>query len=245
MNSELEALDRHHDTYRRASSYDNFTRLYTFQTFKAFLTDPEADALELGCSDGLMTQRIAQCVRRVQVVEGSLKFVREAQSRNIANASFAHSLFEDFDSRSRFPYVFATFVLTHVPDLKRFFDKARSLLAPGGLFFVAVPNARVLSRQLALHMGLVDELLGLQENDRNHGHRRAYDRVRLNRDLRQHGFSTVAQGGILVKPLADFQMDQLLDQKILQKPQLDGLYSLGLEYPDLCGSIFCVCTADT
>lgn len=243
MTTSHDALDRHHATYRRQSPYDDCTRRYTFRTFKPFLSKPDATALELGCSDGLMTQLIAERVGHVQVVDGSSKFLGEAQARNIPNATFVHSVFEEFQSTQKFDCIFATFVLTHIPDLKIFLGKVRTLLAPSGLFFVAVPNARVLSRQLALHMGLLQELMALSENDRNHGHCRAYDRVRLNRDLKEHGFSPIAEGGVLLKPLADFQMDKLIEHEILKQPQLDGLYSLGLEYPDFCGTLFSVCTA--
>ena len=53
--------------------------------------------------------------------------------------------------------------------------------------------------------------------------------------------TAASQGGIMLKILADFQMDQLIDGGMLKDAQLDGLYSLGLEYPDLCGSLFSVC----
>ena len=46
----------------------------------------------------------------------------------------------------------------------------------------------------------------------------------------------------MLKILADFQMDKLIHQQILGDPQLKGLFKLGLEYPDLCGSLFSVCT---
>jgi len=243
VNDARDALDRHYATYRRESPYDDLTRRYTFQTFKPFLRKPGSSALELGCSDGLMTQMIAQEVGQVCVVEGSSNFLRESLARNISNASFVHSLFEEFQATRQFDYIFATFVLTHIGDLNHFFGKVRALLAPDGLLFIAVPNARVLSRQLALRMGLLEDLLALSENDRNHGHCRTYDRVRLNRELTEHGFSAISEGGVLLKPLADFQMDQLIEHKILQQRQIDGLYSLGLEYPDYCGTLFSVCTA--
>ena len=104
-----------------------------------------------------------------------------------------------------------------------------------------MPNARALSRQLALHMGLLKDLKELTENDHNHGHRRVYDRVTINADIAAAGFENVSQGGIMLKILADFQMDQLIDNGMLRDQQIDGLYSLGLEYPDLCGSLFSVC----
>jgi hypothetical protein len=120
---------------------------------------------------------------------------------------------------------------------------ARSVIKPDGLLMIVVPNARALSRQLALHMGLLKDLKELTPNDHNHGHRRVYDRVTLNHDIATAGFDVVAQGGIMLKILADFQMDRLIDNGMLQQQQIDGLYALGLEYPDLTGSLFAVCRA--
>ncbi len=188
-----------------------------------------------------MTQLIAEHVAHVHVVEGAAKFLNETRTRNIPNATLVHSLFEEFESPQKFDFIFATFVLTHISDVKLFFEKVRSLLKPGGMFFVAVPNSRVLSRQLALQMGLLQELMALSDNDRNHGHCRTYDRVRLNRDLKENKFITISEGGVLLKPLADFQMDKLIEHEVLKQPQLDGLYSLGREYPDLCGTLFSIC----
>jgi hypothetical protein len=45
----------------------------------------------------------------------------------------------------------------------------------------------------------------------------------------------------MLKILADFQMDELISMQVLQDEHIDGLYGLGLEYPDLCGSLFSVC----
>ena len=90
-------------------------------------------------------------------------------------------------------------------------------------------------------MGLIPDLKELTQNDFDHGHRRVYDRVSLNRDIENCGFTAIAQGGIMLKLLADFQMDRLINMGILQKPQISGLYKLGFEYPDLCGSLYSIC----
>ena len=118
---------------------------------------------------------------------------------------------------------------------------ARTVLKSDGLLCILVPNARALSRQLGLHMGLLKDLKELTQNDHNHGHRRVYDRVAINRDIEAAGFENVSQGGVMLKILADFQMDQLIDKGMLKDQHIDALYSLGLEYPDLCGSLFSVC----
>ena len=241
MSDQLEKLDHHYDTYRRGSSYDDQMRYYTFQTFKPFLVEKNTTAVEFGCSDGQMTEWIAGCVKSLDVVDGSMKFLEEAKKRNISNASFSHTLFQDFKTEKVYDYIFASYIITHISDLVQFFNKVKQLLKKNGLLFIAVPNSRVLSRQLALQMGLLSDLFLLSENDRNHGHCRAYDRTRLNKDLVQNGFEIIAQGGIILKPLADFQMDKLIDSGVLKREQMEGLYKLGMEYPDLSGALYAVC----
>jgi 2-polyprenyl-3-methyl-5-hydroxy-6-metoxy-1,4-benzoquinol methylase len=241
MDYSLGAIDKHFDTYRKSSTYDDLLRGYTFKTFAPFLEHKNPDVLEFGCSDGQMTERIAQHANLIDVVDGSARFIEVAKARNISNASFHHSLFDEFIPAKKYDGVFATFILTHIPDIPSFFSVVKRSLKTDGLLFVAVPNSRVLSRQLALHMGLLQDLFFLSENDIDHGHCRCYDRVRLNRDLESNGFDVIAQGGIILKPLADFQMDKLIELEVLKEAQMEGLYKLGLEYPDLSGAIYCVC----
>ena len=66
---------------------------------------------------------------------------------------------------------------------------------------------------------------------------------RLNRDVENAGFRIDSQGGVMLKILADFQLDRLMELDILGERQIDGLYRLGLEYPDLCGSLFSICSS--
>jgi len=218
-------------------------RYSTFRTFKSFIDSKKLEVLEFGCSDGQMTEMIANCVKSIDVVDGSIRFIQKAKERNISNANYYHSLFEEFRPTKKYDAIFATYVLTHIPDLALFFSVIRQCLKADGVLFIAVPNSRVLSRQLAVHMGLLKDLFFLSENDINHGHCRCYDRVRLNRDIEQNGFYSIAQGGIILKPLADFQMDKLIELDILKGEQMEGIYKLGLEYPDLSAAIFSICKA--
>ena len=58
------------------------------------------------------------------------------------------------------------------------------------------------------------------------------------------GLNIVEMGGILFKPLANFQFDTLLEKQIIMKDYLDGCYMLGKHYPELCASIYAICEAD-
>jgi 2-polyprenyl-3-methyl-5-hydroxy-6-metoxy-1,4-benzoquinol methylase len=240
LKSERKFLDDLYASYTvHESSQTRIMRELVVRTFQPFVRD--GVALELGCSDGYMTEMLSQQVAHLDVVDGSTHFLREAKRRKLQNVSYMLSLFEEYRSETKYDYIFASFVLEHVLEVKPVLTMARSQLKEDGLLFVVVPNARALSRQLARHMGLLKDLKELTSNDIVNGHRRVYDRPSLNKDLECAGFRIVSQGGLMLKILADFQLDKLIDNGMLQAPHIDGLYKLGLEYPDLCGALFSVC----
>ncbi|MDO9541551.1 MAG: class I SAM-dependent methyltransferase [Kiritimatiellia bacterium] len=239
---EKQFLDAVSGTYAVGkSSHDLVIRQLFVRTISPFMR--RGVGLELGCSDGFMTELLAKGLDRLDVLDGSKKFLKGAKKRGISNARFIYSLFEDFKADERYDIVFATYVLEHVINVQSVLKMVHRVLKRDGLLYVVVPNAFALSRQLALHMNLLPELHHLTPNDHRHGHRRVYNRVSLDRDLRAGNFEIVSQGGILLKPFADFQMDKLFDNNIIAAEQIEGLYSLGKQYPDLCGCLYAVCRA--
>lgn len=221
------------------SSQTRVIRELVVRAFKPYLRGGRG--LELGCSDGYMTQMLANNLEHLDVVDGSTNFLKEAKKRNLTNVNYHFSLFEEYTSSEQYDYVFASYIMEHVLEPSLVLKMVRQVLKPDGLLFMVVPNARALSRQLAIHMGLIPDLKALTENDLVNGHRRVYDRVYFNREIEQSGFESIAEGGLMLKILADFQLDKLIDDGMLQQAQIDGLYKLGLEYPDLCGSLFSIC----
>jgi 2-polyprenyl-3-methyl-5-hydroxy-6-metoxy-1,4-benzoquinol methylase len=240
-NKEMQFLESVTHTYVTSDSpQDRLIKTLAVQTFNPYIRFKKR-ALEFGCCDGFMTGLIAGHVDQLTVVDGSQTFIEMAKKRVPVNVEFVHSLFEDFSPDYKFDYIFATYVLEHVSDAIGFLKQASHLLSEDGLLFLVVPNARAFSRQLARHMGILDDLFALTPNDINHGHRRVYDRISLNRDIEAAGLLQVGQGGLLFKLLADFQMDKMLDTGIIAGPQIEGLYKMGLEYPDMAGSLFSIC----
>jgi 2-polyprenyl-3-methyl-5-hydroxy-6-metoxy-1,4-benzoquinol methylase len=238
---EMEFLESVIDTYVTSDSpQDRVIKTLAVKTFEKFMSRP-GHALEYGCCDGFMSSLIAEHCETLTSVDGSKTFIEMAKKRAPKNVEFIHSLFENYRTDRKFDYIFATYVLEHVNDPVEFLINAGSLLQDHGLLFIVVPNARALSRQLARSMGLIDDLYALTQNDLNHGHRRVYDRVKLTRDLDKAGLTQLSQGGLLLKPFADFQMDKLIENGIVGDLQIEGLYKLGLEHPDFCGSLFSVC----
>ncbi len=240
---EKELLDSYAETYRRSSRQDDIMRELVVRTIEPFLP-ADGVGLELGCSDGYMTELLSARLKELEVIEGSEKFIEEARLRKLSNVRFCHELFDDYQSDRSFDVVLASYMMTHVAETAAVYRMIRSALKPNGYLFVVVPNVRALSRQLALHMGFIQDLKALSENDRNHGHQRAYDRISLDREIESNGFSIVSRGGVMLKQLADFQMDALYDMNVLDETHVNGLFKLGQEYPDLCSAIYSICQLD-
>lgn len=234
-------LDALVDTYVTSESpQDRVIKGLAVRAFAPFLGG-RSSALELGCSDGYMTSLLAPRFDEFVVVDGSRHFLEVARARNPDGVEFVHSLFEEYSPDRRFDCVFACYILEHVQDPVALIARIGGLLEDDGVLCLVVPNARALSRQLACRMGLLEDPYALTPNDIRHGHRRVYDRRLIDRDIAAAGLVQVAQGGLMMKPFADFQMDAMFEHGILGDAQVDGLYALGLEYPELAGSLFSVC----
>ena len=45
----------------------------------------------------------------------------------------------------------------------------------------------------------------------------------------------------MFKALANFQFDRALEAGIIDEKYLDGIYNLGMIYPQMCASIYLIC----
>jgi 2-polyprenyl-3-methyl-5-hydroxy-6-metoxy-1,4-benzoquinol methylase len=202
---------------------------------------PHPSILELGCSDGYMTALLAAIASHHVVVDAASEFVEAARQAVPGDTIFHQALFEDYEPERQFDVVVMSFILEHIIDPPELIARARSWLVPEtGRIFAVVPNIRALSRQLGRAIGVVGELAEITPSEQVHGHRRSYDRISFDRDIVGGGAEILARGGLMVKPFANFHMDQILRQGIIAQEQLDGLILLGTEYPDLCHSLYVI-----
>lgn len=216
---------------------------YMVQAFTPFLK--KGNALELGCFQGAFTARIANLFDTVTCVEASGEAIHAARQRlrAFSHISFVQSRFEDACLSGTYDTVFLTHVLEHIDDRVGLLKKIREeWLAEHGVLLVACPNANAPSRQIAVKMGLIALNAAVTEAEREHGHQVTYSLDTLETDIRKAGLTVVHKSGIFFKALANFQWDRLLETDIISKEYLDGCYALGQQYPELCSSIYCVCT---
>ena len=215
---------------------------YMIKSFKPFIK--KGTALELGCFQGAFTKRIAEIFDRVICVEASEEAINIAKQRlnKYNHICFINSLFEKTKLEEKYDNIFLTHVLEHIDDRVGLLKKIREeWLSENGVLFVACPNANAPSRQIAVKMGLIESNAAISEAEWMHGHRITYSLDTLESEIRKADLNVIHKSGIFFKALANFQWDRLLETDIISKEYLDGCYSLGQQYPELCSSIYCVC----
>jgi len=241
-------MNRDHDkefqdnTGRRyAYAFDDVVRRYMMRTLTPWFR--EGPALEVGCFDGSSTALFAAEFPDLTVVEASADLISKAKANVPERVRFVHGLVEEAQLEPKFRSIFLVHTLEHIDPPQPALRALRSALAPNGTFFCVVPNAQAASRQIAVKMGLISHNAAVTDSERLHGHRCTYSLDTLERDLKDAGFEVLSRGGIMFKPLANFQFDQAIETGLVSPEYLEGCYSLGMQYPELCSSIYAVCRA--
>jgi 2-polyprenyl-3-methyl-5-hydroxy-6-metoxy-1,4-benzoquinol methylase len=220
--------------------FDFLVRDYMMRCFHPFFKG--VAALELGCHEGDSTRLLSRYFEDITVIEASSEAIRIAREQVPDSVRFINSTFEDVTLDKKYDSIFLINTLEHLDDPLPILTRIRSWLSDYGRFYVLVPNADAPSRQIAVQMGLLATNNSVSAGEWEHGHRRTYSFDTLEADLRGAGFAVKQRGGLMFKPLANFQIDRALEAGIIDTSYIEGLYNLGMVYPLLCASIYMICT---
>ena len=203
----------------------------------------KGNALELGSFKGDFTKRLEDHFEDITCIEASKEAQLAARERVRGDVKIIHGLFEEVSLEEKYNNIFLIHVLEHIDDrvglLKKINDE---WLADDGVLFLACPNANAPSRQIAVKMGLIESNTSVTEAERKHGHRVTYNLDTLEKDAVNAGLNVIYRSGIFFKALANYQWDMVIPAGIVTDEYLDGCYKLGQVYPDLCSTIYCICT---
>ncbi|MFY2763362.1 class I SAM-dependent methyltransferase [Arenimonas sp. MALMAid1274] len=230
------------DNERRKYAYgfDGVVRSYLMRTLSPFLRR-SGKALEIGCFDGSSTLSLVEHFDDLSVLEASGELIEAARARVPPSVSFIHGRIEDARLESVYDSIFLVHTLEHLDDPVQCLARIGDWLTNEGRLFVVVPNAQAASRQIAVRMGLIETNHAVTDGERLHGHRCTYSFDTLEHDVRSAGLRVESRGGVMFKPFANFQFDQLIGQGIIDHGYLEGCYALGMQYPELTASIYLVC----
>ena len=192
-------------------------------------------ALELGCGNGIMTQKICRDFEKVTAVDGSQVFIDKLKNQlKTSNLRLVNSLFEEFSPNERFNTIFMTHILEHVDAPVNLLNRSKEWLAIGGRVLIVVPNANSLHRHIGVKLGMLKRKNELNEADRKVGHKRVYTLPLLSRHIQNAGFRIIHKGGCMLKILSTRQMENWSPELI------DALYATGEDMPELCSKIYTV-----
>lgn len=243
MVMERDLSKEHRDNARKYSyDFDSILRRYMLRAFAPFLVGRKR-VLELGCYVGDMTELLVEQFDHVTVVEGAADLAARVRERMGSRVTVHTAFFEQVDLPPEFDAIFLVHTLEHIDKPVDVLARCSKWLSRDGLLFVVVPNANAPSRQLAVKMGLIESNAAVTPAEFEHGHRRTYALDTLERDVSAAGLRVVNRGGVFFKALANFQFDKLLTlpERIIDQRYLDACFALGMQYPELCASVFTVC----
>lgn len=218
--------------------FDSIVRYYMLKTFQPYFS--HGPALEIGCYHGDSTIDLQKYFNDLTVIEPSKDAIEITKKRVREDVNFHHCMIEDYKEDKKFDSIFLINTLEHVDDAISVLKVANKLLSKQGRLYILVPNADAPSRQIAVLMGLINTNNSVTSSEFEHGHRRTYSFDTLLYDVRFSGLDIQTIGGIIFKGLANYQFDLALEKNIITPEYLEASYKLGLIYPNLTASIFCI-----
>ncbi|HIG44842.1 MAG TPA: class I SAM-dependent methyltransferase [Gammaproteobacteria bacterium] len=205
----VKKLDRIAEDYHSADILDKFIegacQEYTLEWIFDKVTNKQ-NILELGYGDGIISDALARKGFGFEILEGSPKVIETAVQALPGNIKIIETLFETYQPDQRYDCVLALHVLEHVDDPVELFSRMASWLSENGSIVVIAPNSNSLHRQLAVKMGLAEELDTLSPRDLVVGHQRVYSHETLRCDVEAAGLKVVEETGFFLKALPNSMM---------------------------------------
>lgn len=143
----------------------------------------------------------------------------------------------------QFDLIVISSVLHEVGDPMPFLKAVHSLCNARTVCYFSVPNALSFHRLLAVEMGIIARADELSVRDHRFGHRGVFDRASFRALLEGAGFNVVRDGSFFVKPFTHDQMHQMLQQEIVPRSLIEGLYRLSKYFPENGCELFAEATA--
>jgi 2-polyprenyl-3-methyl-5-hydroxy-6-metoxy-1,4-benzoquinol methylase len=238
-----EALDNDARQYRY--SVDFFVRdFFIKRLVENGFVNKSDKCLEVGSHDGSMTRQLLEIYSKVDVLEPAEMFHEKLNSEFGDRIKLFAGLTNQVDFKDSYDAIFLVHVLEHMENPVEELSRLGKWLRPNGKLFILVPNANALSRQIAVQMGLLDRCDSVMKGEAEQGHLRTYSLNQLIFDAEKASLTTLESGGIMTKPLANFQLDAALQNGIISMEFLNALDSMSKKDGTLSSSIYLVTTSN-
>ena len=238
-NYDKEALDNESRQYRY--SVDFYVRDFFIKRLaeNGFIKNTDK-CLEVGSHDGSMTRQLLELYTNVDVLEPAEIFHEKLKTEFGDRIKLFAGLTNQVDFKESYDAIFLVHVLEHMENPIEELARLGTWLRNKGKIFVLVPNALALSRQIAVAMGLISVCVAVMPGEAAQGHLRTYSLEQLERDAQESNLNILESGGIMLKPMANFQIDAALDRGIISLEYLEALNDLSKIDGTMGSSIYLV-----
>jgi 2-polyprenyl-3-methyl-5-hydroxy-6-metoxy-1,4-benzoquinol methylase len=238
-NYDKEALDNESRQYRY--SVDSHVREFFIQRLldNGFVNNDDK-CLEVGSHDGSMTRQLLEIYANVDVLEPAEMFHEKLKSEFGERINLFAGLTNEVHFDKSYDAIYLVHVLEHMENPIEELARLGTWLKNKGKIFVLVPNALALSRQIAVAMGLISACEAVMPGEAAQGHLRTYSLNQLEQHAVESKLSIVESGGIMIKPMANFQLDTALEKGIISFDYLSALNELSKIDGTMGSSIYLV-----
>lgn len=198
-------------------------------------------SLIMGYGDGWLVEYFKDRFLRMVVIEGAESLFDSAAEKyqDYPNIECYHSYFELFElaKKDRVDVILGNHVLEHVDNPVEVLVRSKSWLKESGYAIFSVPNADSLHRRVGIELKMLKNRYDLNDQDKQLGHQRVYDKKSLLRDANSAGYNILEIGGFNLKLVSQKQMEGW-SQELLQ-----AIFKISRECsPDICSNLYIVCT---
>ncbi len=226
--------------------FERFFILFRKRKILEILRQHKHDCLlEIGCGLDPIFNAI-DSYRTLYIVEPAGLFYEKAvedlkQLDIKGNVVIINKLIEnclkDFEN-VKFDFVLLSSLLHEIVQPAEFMDKIRSMVSRETIIHINVPNAKSFHRLLAVEMGLIKNEFERSERNKQFQQHSIYDMESLCGFVEENGFKVLDKGSFSFKPFTHFQMEGMIQAKLITEKMLDGFYKMEKYLPGLGSEIF-------
>lgn len=200
--------------------------------------------LEIGCGMyPLFSYLDTEEYNDYTIIEPSDVFVQNAlddiRKRGLdAKVFIKQGYFEEIHIAGNYDFIICSSLLHEVNFPEIILKKIYLTASQETVLHINVPNAYSLHRLIAKEAGLIADVHEFSNRNINLQQNKVYDIDSLEEEVIKAGFSVLEKGSYFIKPFTHKQMADMLENGIIDKNILDGLYEISKYFPEYRSELY-------